>query len=229
MSVPALYSTPIIVGFNFRLARLPSDGGTPIPVTELGPGEIVHRWPRILPGGKAVLFSAYRSLVGLDGATIDVVSLKDGRRKTVVRGGTWGRYLPSGHLVYINQGNQSRAIVQEVASALFAACFDYEQGRMKYDDYQTSRKVYEQVLVDSLKPPVKRISKSADTNTGYVAVGCDEGQTVATPTVTIGKNPQDYASKADWVNTASLKTQKAGSRKFVTTTVLSLLSKEPAT
>jgi DNA-binding winged helix-turn-helix (wHTH) protein len=94
----------IIAGFNFRLARISSGGGSPTFVTELAPGEIVHRWPQILPGAKAVLFSAYRSLAGLDGATIEVVSLKDGRRKTLVRGGTWGRYLPSGHLVYINQG-----------------------------------------------------------------------------------------------------------------------------
>jgi serine/threonine-protein kinase len=96
----------IIAGFNFRLARIPSGGGSPTFVTELAPGEIVHRWPQILPGGKAVIFSAYRSLTGLDGATIEVVSLKDkeGGRKTLVRGGTWGRYLPSGHLVYLNQG-----------------------------------------------------------------------------------------------------------------------------
>jgi serine/threonine-protein kinase len=94
----------IIAGFNFRLARIPSGGGSPMFVTELAPGEIVHRWPQILPGGKAVIFSAYRSLAGLDGATIEVVSLRDGRRKTLLHGGTWGRYLPSGHLVYINQG-----------------------------------------------------------------------------------------------------------------------------
>ena len=92
----------IIAGFNFRLARIPSSGGSPTFVTKLLPGEIVHRWPQILPGGKAVIFSAYRSLAGLDGATIEVVSLRDGSRKTLVHGGTWGRYLPSGHLVYIN-------------------------------------------------------------------------------------------------------------------------------
>jgi serine/threonine-protein kinase len=94
----------LIIGFDFRLARVPSAGGKATPVTELAPGEIVHRWPQILPGGKAILFSAYRSLAGVDGATIEVVSLRDGRRKTLVHGGTWGRYLPSGHLVYINQG-----------------------------------------------------------------------------------------------------------------------------
>jgi serine/threonine-protein kinase len=31
-----------------------------------------------------------------------VVSFRDGRRKTLVRDGTWGRYLTSGHLVYVN-------------------------------------------------------------------------------------------------------------------------------
>jgi serine/threonine-protein kinase len=94
----------IIAGFDFRLARIPSAGGAPTLVTELAPGEIVQRWPQILPGGKAVLFSAYRSLAGLDGATVEVLSLRDGRRKTLVHAGTWGRYLPSGHLVYISQG-----------------------------------------------------------------------------------------------------------------------------
>jgi serine/threonine-protein kinase len=105
----------MIIGFDFRLARVSSTGGKPIPVTELAPGEIVHRWPQILPGGKAILFSAYRSLAGLDGASIEVVSLPDARRKTLVRGGTWGRYLPSGHLVYMNGGT------------LFAVRFDRER------------------------------------------------------------------------------------------------------
>jgi serine/threonine-protein kinase len=105
----------IAAELNFRLARIPSSGGTPIPVTELAPGETVHRWPQILPGGKAVLFSAYRSMAGLDGATIEVVSLRDGRRKMLVRGGTYGRYLSSGHLVYIDQGT------------LFAVPFDLDR------------------------------------------------------------------------------------------------------
>src|SRR5204862_8185441 len=37
-------------------------------------------------------------------ANIDVLSLRTGQRKTVVRGGYFGRYLPSGHLVFIRQG-----------------------------------------------------------------------------------------------------------------------------
>jgi len=87
-----------------RLSRIAAGSGARTPLTELAPGEIAHRWPQILPGGKAVLFSAYHSMTGLDGATIEVQSLRNGRRKTLVRGGTFGRYLASGHLVYINQG-----------------------------------------------------------------------------------------------------------------------------
>jgi DNA-binding winged helix-turn-helix (wHTH) protein/Tol biopolymer transport system component len=94
----------IVAALDVRLSRIPSTGGTPTPVTQLLPGEVVHRWPQILPGGKAVLFTAYRSMTGLDGATIEVLSLRDGRRKTLIRGGSWGRYLNSGHLLYIDKG-----------------------------------------------------------------------------------------------------------------------------
>jgi serine/threonine-protein kinase len=77
-------------------------------------GEATHRWPQILPGGKAVLFTASPSTV-FDAANIEVVSLADHRRKTLVRGGTFGRYLPSGHLVYVNRGT------------LFAVPFDVDR------------------------------------------------------------------------------------------------------
>ena len=162
----------IILGSNFRLARLPSDGGTPIPVTELGPGEIVHRWPQILPGGKAVLFSAYRSLVGLDGATIDVVSLKDGRRKTVVRGGTWGRYLPSGHLVYINQGtlfavafDADRLEVQQgtPTPVLENVAYRADTGSAQIDFSRTGRLVYQSSTVGTGLVTVQWLDESGNT------------------------------------------------------------------
>jgi DNA-binding winged helix-turn-helix (wHTH) protein/Tol biopolymer transport system component len=97
---------------NFGLSRIPSGGVAATPVTELAAGEIIHRWPQILPGGRAVLFSAYSSMTGVEGANIEVMSLGDRRRKTIQRGGAWGRYLPTGHLVYIDKG------------ALFAVPFD---------------------------------------------------------------------------------------------------------
>jgi len=89
---------------NSGLSRVASFGGTPAPLTELGQGEITHRSPQVLPGGKAVLFTANRVAATFDGADIEVISLADRRTKTLVRGGTSGRYLPSGRLVYINNG-----------------------------------------------------------------------------------------------------------------------------
>ncbi len=94
----------IIAGCNFALSRFPSVGGPPTPVTTPARGEIVHRWPQILAGGKVVLFTSYPSVTGLEGAAIEVVSLADRRQTILVHGGTWGRYLRSGHLVYIDKG-----------------------------------------------------------------------------------------------------------------------------
>jgi len=106
----------IVVALNTvgPLSRIPSSGGTPAQVTELAQGEVTHRWPQILPGGKAVLFTSHTALTGLDEANIEVMSLADHRRKTLVRGGSFGRYAPSGHLVYINKGT------------LFAVPFDLD-------------------------------------------------------------------------------------------------------
>jgi serine/threonine protein kinase len=69
------------------LSRIPSSGGTPVQLTELAQGEVTHRWPQILPGGKAVLFTSHTASARLDGANIEVMSLADHRRKTLVRGG----------------------------------------------------------------------------------------------------------------------------------------------
>jgi Tol biopolymer transport system component len=97
------------------LSRIPSAGGLPMSVAELQSGEITNRWPQILPGGKAVLFMTSTSNTGFTGANIEVMSLADHHRKTLVRGGTFGRYLPSGHLIYMNRGT------------LFAALFDLDR------------------------------------------------------------------------------------------------------
>jgi len=106
------------LAFSGGLSRIPAAGGAPKPFTELAQGEVTQRWPQILPGGKAVLFTSLTSINGFDGANIEVVSLADHRRKTLERGGTFGRYLPAsngmGHLVYINKGT------------LFAVPFDPE-------------------------------------------------------------------------------------------------------
>jgi serine/threonine-protein kinase len=86
------------------LVRIPENGGTPQPLTEFKPGEQRHRWPQVLPGAKAVLFTANTQAGQYDNASLEVISVKTGERKTLHRGGYYGRYLPSGHLIYMRQG-----------------------------------------------------------------------------------------------------------------------------
>jgi DNA-binding winged helix-turn-helix (wHTH) protein/Tol biopolymer transport system component len=100
------------LGTTSALSRVPTNGGPPALLTRLENGDGTHRWPQILPGGQAVLFTASVTTVGLDDATIEVMQLKTGKRKRLLQGGYFGRYLPSGHLVYVHQGS------------LFAVAFD---------------------------------------------------------------------------------------------------------
>ncbi len=86
-----------------KLWLVPSSGGTPQVAVEL-PREVNRSvWPQVLPGSTAVLYTATGDRGG-DAASIEVISLADRKRKVLVRGGTFGRYIASGHLVYINQG-----------------------------------------------------------------------------------------------------------------------------
>ncbi len=112
---------PQTVGGLFRVS---SAGGTPEALTTLdtGEGETTHRWPQVLPGGKAVLFSS-PALRGSSRSRIMVYSFSAGAHKEVQAGGMYGRYLPAagqpmGSLVYIQEGT------------LFAAPFDLDKLEM---------------------------------------------------------------------------------------------------
>jgi tRNA A-37 threonylcarbamoyl transferase component Bud32 len=85
----------IIAALGRALSRIQAAGGVPTAVTALAQGEISQRWPQILPGGKAVLFTSFTSEAASDLANIEAVSLADHRAKMLQRGGTFGRYLPA--------------------------------------------------------------------------------------------------------------------------------------
>jgi hypothetical protein len=94
------------------LTRIPSAGGQVTPVTEMAPGEVIQSSPQILPGGKAVLFAGNigneNGVADPDKASIDVVTIADRHRTTLVRGGAFPRYVASfggtGHLLYTFKG-----------------------------------------------------------------------------------------------------------------------------
>jgi Tol biopolymer transport system component len=97
------------------LWQVPASGGKPEPLIALGDGETTQRWPQILGGGKAVLFTANSRGDGFDEANVVVQSLPNGPRKILVRGAFFGRYVRSGHLIYVHD------------ATLFAAPFDVER------------------------------------------------------------------------------------------------------
>ena len=97
------------------LVRVASAGGKPEPVTSLAEGEATQRWPQVLPGSTAVLYTSSSSPGDFGDANLVVQPLPSGARKIVQRGGYYGRYLPSGHLAYMHDGK------------LFAVTFDLDR------------------------------------------------------------------------------------------------------
>ncbi len=100
----------IIFGSVQGLQRVSASGGDPEVVTQLdkATGEVGHFLPRVLPGGKAVLFTAvrYKNTGTKDWkrARILAQSLETGARKFLIEGGSDARYVPTGHLVFAREG-----------------------------------------------------------------------------------------------------------------------------
>jgi Tol biopolymer transport system component len=80
------------------ITRVSANGGTLEKIVALKKNEVAHR-PQLLPGGDALLFTLATDN-RWDGSQIVVQSLKSGARKTLITGGSDGRYVPTGHIVY---------------------------------------------------------------------------------------------------------------------------------
>jgi hypothetical protein len=90
------------------IVRTSADGGDAEAVTtvDVDAQERNHRFARLLPSGKAVMFTvASGDLETYDDARIDVVELPTKKRKPLIKGGTHARYSPSGHIVYARGGS----------------------------------------------------------------------------------------------------------------------------
>jgi serine/threonine-protein kinase len=88
------------------LYRVDAGGGEPEQLTDPETGDNVrsHRWPHVLPGGKAVLFTVQPNGSSFDEAQIEVLDLETGERSVVARGGSFPRYVPTGHVAYVHEG-----------------------------------------------------------------------------------------------------------------------------
>jgi serine/threonine-protein kinase len=101
----SLIYTPDATGGLFQIS---SNGGVAHAVSTLDgqKNERTHRWPQVLPGGNAVLFTVgtFNSPDDYDSASIEAVVLATGERRVVVRGASMARYVPTGHLVFAREG-----------------------------------------------------------------------------------------------------------------------------
>ncbi|HEY7699418.1 MAG TPA: protein kinase, partial [Vicinamibacteria bacterium] len=105
------------------LLRVHASGGTAEPITTLDPAtrEVTHRWPQVLPGGHALLYTSHVLVGDYEDASLVAQVLPGGERRVLQRGGYSGRYLPSGHLLYVHEGT------------LYASAFDPERLQMTGD------------------------------------------------------------------------------------------------
>ena len=83
------------------LEEIPATGGESKVLTRPNRdrGEVDHAWPVFLPGGESVLFTI-TGQGGIDTAQVAVLDVKTGTYKTLFKGGSYARYVPTGHLVY---------------------------------------------------------------------------------------------------------------------------------
>jgi Tol biopolymer transport system component/predicted Ser/Thr protein kinase len=99
------------------LSKISAAGGPVTPLTTLDEAakERSHRWPQWLPGGRAVLFTSVTGEGTAVETAIEAVDVATGKRTVVHRGGSYARYVPTGHIVYVQDGT------------LFALPFDPRQ------------------------------------------------------------------------------------------------------
>ena len=132
-------------GFPSPVYHVSADGGQPKALTELDrtKGEH-HGFPRMLPGGEALLFSV--SIGNFEASHIEVVSLQSGERKRVLDDVYFVEYVPSGHLIYGRQ------------ETLFAVPFDVSRREVT----GPATPVVTDVLMDRMehRAPVFTVSES---------------------------------------------------------------------
>ena len=95
----------IYSGGGAGISRISESGGAREQITSVdkAAGEVAHRFPSIVPGGRGLLFTIFRG--SLEDARVAVVDLTTKKWRVLVdRTGHSPFYLPTGHLVYLRTG-----------------------------------------------------------------------------------------------------------------------------
>ncbi len=87
------------------LQQVSEAGGVSQPLTKFEKGEISHRRPEFMPGGKVLLFASGPNTFNWNSGQVVVQPVGTGERRTLVKGVLHPHYAPSGHLLYVQGGN----------------------------------------------------------------------------------------------------------------------------
>lgn len=113
------------------LFTVSATGGKPRELTgPLRDGEVSHRWPCVLPDGKAVVFATMTATGQENSRRIVLFSMEGRERRELLEGGTFPRFSGSGHLLFVRGGS------------LIAQPFDPRRGQLA---------VGEEVLFEDLR------------------------------------------------------------------------------
>ena len=82
------------------LQQVSGNGGTSQPLTHMVKGDASQRWPEVLPGGKAVLFTNGATVANWLNGQVAAESLGTGEQRILIRGGAQPRYAGTGHLIF---------------------------------------------------------------------------------------------------------------------------------
>jgi serine/threonine-protein kinase len=165
------------------LQRVSSVGGKIEPLTKLAQGEGSHRWPVVLPGAKAVLYTSTVGTGNSENSNIVVQPLPTGTAKVLVRGGYHAQYAAGGHLLYIHEGT------------LFAAPFDLRRLEVTGQSVPAVEGV-------SAQPP-NGAAEFTVSQTGEFAYLAGQNSGTERPVVWMthdGKTAQLRALPSDWSN-----------------------------
>jgi serine/threonine-protein kinase len=102
--------------YSDGLFQVPAEGGSAKRLTtpDRPAGELGHWWPEPLPGGRHIVFTAFRTPV--DESRIGVLDLATGTVSWAVDRGFFGRYVATGHLLYA-RGQRLYAVPFDAATA----------------------------------------------------------------------------------------------------------------
>ena len=170
------------------LMRVAASGGPVDTLTtpDTSIGEISHRYPELLPGGKAVAFTIWSG--GTNDASIAVLSLETGEIKRLITG-TDARYVETGHLVY-GSGDGS----------LLAVPFDAQ--KMELTGSPVS--LLEDLMVKSIGTSEFTVSRDG---TLVYLTGAAAGMTLAT----VDRNGIERIISEEFANAAALRISPDGS------------------